>query len=64
MEQAKTTDSVFDQEAIANTLFDAGFTDVQAETLADVFRNCFPSQRFATWFDKTSGSNLTLGALV
>ena len=54
VETAKTEGSVFDRENILDNLFDAGFAEEQAEALADALRNCFPTQRFSTWFDRTA----------
>jgi uncharacterized protein YifN (PemK superfamily) len=51
IESAKIEDDVFDREAILDGLFDAGFTEPQAEALTDALRNCFYSQRFSTWFN-------------
>ena len=54
IETAKTEGSVFDRERILDNLFDAGIAEEQAEALTDALRNCFPTQRFSTWFDRTT----------
>jgi uncharacterized protein YifN (PemK superfamily) len=53
IEEAKADGTNFDREAIINGLCDAGFTEEQGEALAETVRNCFPAQRFATWFNTT-----------
>lgn len=52
IESARTDEQHFDREATIDSLCDAGFSEVQAEAIAEATRNCFGTQRFATWFDK------------
>jgi uncharacterized protein YifN (PemK superfamily) len=54
VEIAKNGGVNFDRESTVDCLCDAGFTEEQGEALAEALRNCFPAQRFATWFNATA----------
>jgi hypothetical protein len=49
VEHSKSEQCVFDREKIVDDLFDVGMTEPLAEALAEVLRNCFLDQRFATF---------------
>jgi uncharacterized protein YifN (PemK superfamily) len=51
VERAKGEQSAFDQEKIIDDLCDVGVEEQMAEVLAQALRNCFLSQRFATYFN-------------
>jgi uncharacterized protein YifN (PemK superfamily) len=51
VEHSKSEQCVFDREKIIDDLCDAGIAELLSDALAEVLRNCFLSQRFATYFN-------------
>ena len=52
VETARSEIAVFDRETLVDQLCDEGLPEELSEVFVAATRNCFPAQRFATWFDK------------
>lgn len=64
LEAARQPRSQFLEDQVANVIFDSGVAIALAESITDVMRNCFESERFSGHFARTPlKTNLVRGGL-